>query len=521
MRDLVIVWMNVSRQTSWNGRKVRKEWAEGTTARVYQDKGLAMLRKRFDIWVGLWTFHVFVHAVMGATVAFIVVFLLGFIIAAARDDMHSLLVADYVITPIFACFYGLGMFVFYFFENFYRDIGPDTHLGLTLPPDSRDSDTIYLSGVIQAIRERGATDPKDRSFGVYGVLRRLSVLLSQPDYAKTRARIYQELLVDLIRWQPRMINLVLDAGIASRFADVPSWVPDWTIAAERCYFDTDYLYYHTKRNATWKWVPSVTVDGNSLHVAGVWKGVVNFSCGPFNGVGESSIDDYTDDDTLWAQILRLATWILHTRRNATTAYSSVPESVRRVLREPSKAKAVAAEGTKQTTEGATNTEGTALLTTAGQAAETAEAAPTSEEQQGFDSAYRFLSSIDSSSLDKPGVTKNNGLSLRAHLQDSPNGTRALAFIVKTINQLASGRRTVFTSYEGYVGTGPMEISVGDRIALVAGIAVPLVLRESQTTLSGNDSSETCEVIGPAVIDGYMLGEAGEMKSQNVETITLV
>ncbi|KAK0636360.1 hypothetical protein B0T17DRAFT_613101 [Bombardia bombarda] len=82
-----------------------------------------------------------------------------------------------------------------------------------------------------------------RKKAVYGVLRRLKVELSQPDYAKPRGRVYQELLVDLIRWQPSMANLILDAREEHRLGpDVPSWVPDWNVAAsENSEFNSHYL----------------------------------------------------------------------------------------------------------------------------------------------------------------------------------------------------------------------------------------------------------------------------------------
>ena len=53
-------------------------------------------------------------------------------------------------------------------------------------------------------------------------------------------------------------------------------------------------------------------------------------------------------------------------------------------------------------------------------------------------------------------------------------------------------RTVFTLDNGYAGSGPLGIMRGDTIALVAGVPVPLVLREVC------ECSKRYSVAGPAL-----------------------
>ncbi|KAK0625078.1 hypothetical protein B0T17DRAFT_639422 [Bombardia bombarda] len=57
---------------------------------------------------------------------------------------------------------------------------------------------------------------------------------------------------------------------------------------------------------------------------------------------------------------------------------------------------------------------------------------------------------------------------------------------------------LFSTSEGYIGTGPLGMRKGDLIALVAGVALPLVLRRKGHTIE-------FEVVGPAVIRGAMDG----------------
>ena len=64
-------------------------------------------------------------------------------------------------------------------------------------------------------------------------------------------------------------------------------------------------------------------------------------------------------------------------------------------------------------------------------------------------------------------------------------------------QRMSYRRRLFFAEPDYVGSGPPSARVGDRIASISGVSVPMVLRETAP------GSERYRVVGPAFVDSLM------------------
>jgi hypothetical protein len=71
-------------------------------------------------------------------------------------------------------------------------------------------------------------------------------------------------------------------------------------------------------------------------------------------------------------------------------------------------------------------------------------------------------------------------------------------------------RTFFITQDGYMGIGPRWARAGDSVALISGLKTPFIVRES---------GEQFNLIGPAYIEGVMLGERWD--DSRVRTLTLV
>ena len=73
------------------------------------------------------------------------------------------------------------------------------------------------------------------------------------------------------------------------------------------------------------------------------------------------------------------------------------------------------------------------------------------------------------------------------------------------------RDRVFVTREGHFGVGPCTFSVGDRIFIVQGAQVPLILRPLEGTIMEGSSSPLryydYSYVGRCYIHGYMDGEA--------------
>ena len=100
----------------------------------------------------------------------------------------------------------------------------------------------------------------------------------------------------------------------------------------------------------------------------------------------------------------------------------------------------------------------------------------------------------------------------AFYSDLAKDEDACGYFVRCYNNIA-GRRNLFASYNGYIGSGPPDMQTDDRITLVAGVPVPLVLR------SQGDGPATFTLIGPAYVHGMMRGEL--WKDGELHDITLV
>lgn len=86
----------------------------------------------------------------------------------------------------------------------------------------------------------------------------------------------------------------------------------------------------------------------------------------------------------------------------------------------------------------------------------------------------------------------------AHHHISPSAAddaKALDFMVTCCNRLAAGKRSLFVTRDGKLGSGPCGMAVGDRVSLLRGVAVPMVLR-----CVGAEGGRF-EVVGPSFLSG--------------------
>lgn len=535
MRDLAVAWMNVSRLTQWNNHEPVRRPLPLATLHAYQQAALATLLKPSTI-LAVWTTYTLTVSTLGFVVIFTVVILLGIIPAVLRREVSQLLTASWI-TPMSLVGMGLSASLLTLIAYSLADIFSPTRRhrsslrrgnhrfpntcrqpGLTLPPASStvtprkrsdsssiesglskpqasDSETVHLAAILHALRERDATNPRDRSFALHGVLSRLEGFrLTSVDYSLSRTRIYQALVADFIRWRPDMTNLLLDAGWsrAGRGEEeeenpAPSWVPDWDIVCKKQraqgpgLFTGQRIYRpHEQSFATSRWPAWADVDGDKLRVAGAWVGRVGFSSGRFlpvlTGQAADGVLQLSDTHPLiWSQMATLAAWVLYCRRNPAAVYESVPHVMFRVLR--------------------------GLGSGPGR----------QRERNEFDAAYRVLSGVDSSVVDGAGAEVVNAV--RRHFGEMEDGLFTLNLAVRYINEYLAERRALFTTDRGHIGTGAPGVRVGDRLALVAGVSVPMVLREKR----GRGGEFV--VVGPAFVPGFM--ESGDVGMVSTEMITLV
>ncbi|KAL1611985.1 hypothetical protein SLS60_000208 [Paraconiothyrium brasiliense] len=92
-----------------------------------------------------------------------------------------------------------------------------------------------LSEVLRLVRMRECSDPKNRIYALYGILRRQGLRLPTPDYNKSVRQILTEAAHAAII-QGNSLELLSQLSCRSIADDLPSWVPDLT---QRPWFPMD------------------------------------------------------------------------------------------------------------------------------------------------------------------------------------------------------------------------------------------------------------------------------------------
>lgn len=91
---------------------------------------------------------------------------------------------------------------------------------------------IYLN----MFRQRQATDPRDRVYGLLGLDPNPDALTLGPDYTKSTAEVYEATAIELARRSPRFELFSFVERSGSSIIEVPTWVPDWTSFREEILF---------------------------------------------------------------------------------------------------------------------------------------------------------------------------------------------------------------------------------------------------------------------------------------------
>ncbi|KAK4446295.1 heterokaryon incompatibility protein-domain-containing protein [Podospora aff. communis PSN243] len=345
-------------------------------------------------------------------------------------------------------------------------------------------------GIVEALRERNATNPLDKAFALHGVLRLLNdddaVSGLEADYAKNTREAYRELFTALVRQRPSFVNLLVDAPMGSgRQPEKPTWVPDWEALPTKGWLPPEYVYDPIDGDRAPK-PPRLTSRELTLQGVVLDTAALCFDCQPKRPSSDqdagaehgpsppSAPGQDTEVDKLLQKLLpilgMLHQWLQHSRtftRAVDKAYDSFPKAV--------------------------------LYTLLGRVP-----ADDDEDAKGFDAWYAVMLGVRrpySDTMDKKAVEEG----LRENQE-------ALNFAARCVGRL-EGKRGVFFSKEGRIGSGPPTVAGGDKIVVLDGVAVPMVVCAASATGSG---PARYTVVGPAFIPGLMKWQMEEYKPSEAE-----
>lgn len=353
-------------------------------------------------------------------------------------------------------------FMSYAVISFHRIFRPFRHI-----PEVEEA---VLVGMLKALRERNCSEPKDKAFGLYGVLQALKVApqrATKVDSTKPLGEVYYDLFRDLLLWNPGLICLLLDVGPPIPHA--PSWVPDWSTLRERSWIKHDVVYEYVTSNTS---APRVDICGRELTVQGNILGAASFVTGPFIRLDCDKLDinhNKTRQDLI-AAISQLSGWLGAISRDVPVSpvYESLPKAILDAL-----------YGRVSSFDGA--------------------------DGPIFNKWRRILLQWDI----RGNEASTNGLLDR--LADDP---LAMEFTIKICNTLFE-KRGLFFSIDGHIGSGPQNMLVSDKIALLNGVSRPLILREDA------QRPGLYRVIGPAFVCGFTDLNNNAYQEQDWDSFTLI
>lgn len=378
-----------------------------------------------------------------------------------------------------------------------------------------------MSAVIETLGYRHAKEPKDMSYALYGVLRGFGVELSELDYSKSKACIYHELCMDMLKFRPSAINLLIyvnnfqhgQASMEMRTEKSPSWVPDWSKLEAKHFVSLQpssipEVYCSTKDGLAA--VATLSEDRKAIFVSGHWKGAVSFYMGSLQIISDKAPSKLTKNDAMYRSIDLFAGWVAAVRKLV------FPEH--QVIRRVDQRLGPYGEGLGQISAYETREKAAhpatvvhAFLTQRG-----------STEKTGcdflrFSRMYNIFAHAQKLQNRRSRPLEMTPRAVQ-HIFMSLHSEGLLQTFVEMINGQVKSSSSWFITNDGYLGCGTHSVMPGDRLALVVGVATPMVLRPLDSDSPDWFGSKYMAVCSAYVL-GWMHGEVFE--EEQVRTIHII
>ena len=340
----------------------------------------------------------------------------------------------------------------------------------SLGKSSTPADSIATARLGKVLRDHRSTNAKDQSFAVHGILRRLGIEQSTPDYSKSLATVYTELYKAMLSQRPSMINLLAETGDSSLKA--PSWTPDWSTISGRAWLPTSFLY-----EPPWDFLsdhkPQPMISGDRLIVQGVIRpGKIVYCSKPFPTM--EMLDELSDqtelDNQLCKVLMSLVEWLSMIARYHPGGISR-PRHFRAIINTLliNQMPFIQCRPWKKTTE-----------------------------DRALQLALHCVDEIFKGFESRQVRNRDYNTLLRSLYEES----KYMQTFLRLCCAEFGGKRIFFVTDKGSLGTGLAAMRQGDKVANIVGVSVPLILRESGSYW--RSTSNGYRVIGPAFMDQLLI-----------------
>ncbi|KAI0024385.1 heterokaryon incompatibility protein-domain-containing protein [Xylariomycetidae sp. FL0641] len=367
-----------------------------------------------------------------------------------------------------------------------------------------------LQGVIRALRQRETQDPKDRVFATHAVLARLGFNPARPDYSKSLAFVYQAHFEALLRWDPGLINLIIDVN-GFPPAGAPSWVPDWSTAAEKNWIGPPRPYDKDVRLASKCISPAIAIEDGKLTMRGQYLAICQYSTGSFPNF------EFEDEERrrlssnprearrLAVVAMTFAKFLRHaeSRLPKIPVYQERMDLLELLLIKLLRMDYSSAE-VPQFIDASESSRGNMR-----RALDTLLSPSLIRGSKILGTWYSRVWAIPAAVLDRfeeaaPSDDGNDDLTENVFLDEAPDTVDNLAVreVTAVFSNLLAGRRGLFITEEGHWGSGPEAMRKDDFICWLPNVSVPMVLRPLLQAEEAAETSCHFTVVGPALIYGF-------------------
>lgn len=402
---------------------------------------------------------------------------------------------------------GLALLVFFLYTTLFNPEGFSSDLN-TKRSEQQVSDHL-MSAVVETLSYRHAREPKDMSYALYGVLRGFGVDLAAIDYSKPQARIYHELCMDMLKFRSSAISLLLYVNtvqngqtfLEPRTEKPPTWVPDWSRLETKQFVSLQpssipEIYCATEKGLTA--VARYSKDQRALSVSGQWKASITFCMGNLQVITDKSPQFLTRSDAMYTSIQAFSGWVDALNNSIFAEYLE-------------RCRSGASVGTCEPRSSAVHP---ATLVFALMEQRSAHR----EADHELSAIKRMYNIFAQAPQDEESGPREISLQAAQDILTSLHRKDLLDLFVGIINGQAKNISRWFITSNGFLGCGTDSVMPGDRLALVAGVAAPMIFRPLDSDRQDWFDSEYLAVCS-AYVSGWMYGEVFE--KENLGDINIV
>ncbi|KAI1737355.1 heterokaryon incompatibility protein-domain-containing protein [Xylaria scruposa] len=305
----------------------------------------------------------------------------------------------------------------------------------------------------QVTKYRSATEPRDRVYATYGILRSFDIQLSAIDYTKSENQVYFDFFSDLLQSSPKYLIFLIDAGLSDD-ANLPSWIPNWETALERSWLPSEI--YDTGRSKVT--IESAQPTGKTLRVQGILVCPAGFSTETFGEIKNDREDELV---VILERPVATLCQLIHRARDLSfnPAYETITKSILQTIN------AFKSE---------------------------------SEQFTEFNSFSNLYDKIRDG-LRGAGDAQVDYMAISSQILQQYSHGPEYQGLADLFNKFAN--RSLFDTHTGYIGSGPPRMKAGDLVVYVSGISIPLIFRETEAL-------DTYLLIGPAFVLGLKEDDLG-------------